>query len=56
MDDPFSNMRDPVMRADRYQRLAWQYFDLAKEASSRRPCALTFNAPPKTTGCGHRAN
>jgi hypothetical protein len=26
--------RDPRMRADRYQRLARQYFDLAKEASS----------------------
>jgi hypothetical protein len=34
MDDPFRQTRDPRMRADRYQRLARQYFDLAKEASS----------------------
>jgi len=34
MDDPFRQTRDPKMRADRYQRLARQYFDLAKEASS----------------------
>jgi hypothetical protein len=34
MDDPFKQTRDPRMRADRYQRLARQYFDLAKEASS----------------------
>jgi hypothetical protein len=26
--------RDPRIRADRYQRLARQYFELAKEASS----------------------
>jgi hypothetical protein len=34
MDDPFTQSRDPKIRADRYQRLARQYFDLAKEASS----------------------
>jgi hypothetical protein len=34
MDDPFRQTRDPRMRADRYQRLARQYFGLAKEASS----------------------
>jgi hypothetical protein len=34
MDDPFRQTRDPMMRADRYQRLARQYFDLAKDASS----------------------
>ena len=34
MDDPFSRMRDPVMRADRYQKVAVEYYDLAKEASS----------------------
>jgi hypothetical protein len=34
MDDPFRQTRDPRMRAHRYQRLARQYFDLAKEASS----------------------
>ena len=34
MDDPFRQTRDPRMRADRYQGLARQYFDLAKKASS----------------------
>jgi hypothetical protein len=34
MDDPFSQTLDPRMRAERYQRLAWEYYDLAKEASS----------------------
>jgi hypothetical protein len=34
MEDPFRQTRDPRMRADRYQRLARQYFGLAKEASS----------------------
>jgi hypothetical protein len=34
MDDPFRQTRDPRVRADRYQRLARQYLDLAKEASS----------------------
>ena len=34
MDDPFRQKRDPMVRADRYQRLARQYFDLAKAASS----------------------
>jgi hypothetical protein len=34
MDDPFKPTRDPRVRAERYQRLARQYFSLAKEASS----------------------
>ena len=34
MDDPFSQMRDPTKRADRYQKVAWEYYELAKEASS----------------------
>ena len=34
MDDPFRQTRDPKMRADRYQRLARQYFELAKGVSS----------------------
>ena len=34
MDDPFRQSRDPRMRADRYQRLARQYFELAKGVSS----------------------
>jgi hypothetical protein len=34
MDDPFRQTRDPTVRAERYQRLARQYFNLAKEASS----------------------
>jgi hypothetical protein len=34
MDDPFKQTRDPRVRADRYRRLAWQYFDLANETSS----------------------
>jgi hypothetical protein len=34
MDDPFSNIRDPVMRADRYQQVAAEYYELATEAPS----------------------
>ena len=34
MDNPFSQTRDPKVRADRYQRLAWEYYGLAKETSS----------------------
>jgi hypothetical protein len=34
MDDPFSQMRDPTKRADRYQKVAGEYYELAKEASS----------------------
>ena len=34
MDDPFKQTRDPRMRAERYQGLAWEYYDLAKQASS----------------------
>lgn len=34
MDDLSRQKRDPRMRADRYQRLARQYFDLAKAAAS----------------------
>jgi hypothetical protein len=33
-DDPFRQTRDPRVRADRYQRLAWEYYGLAKETSS----------------------
>ena len=34
MDDPFSRMRDPMKRADRYQKVAGEYCDLARAASS----------------------
>jgi hypothetical protein len=34
MDDPFNQMRDPRKRADRYQKVAGEYYELAKEASS----------------------
>ena len=34
LDDPFSNMRDPARRAERYRKVAVEYYDLAKEASS----------------------
>jgi hypothetical protein len=34
MNDPFSRMQDPVMRADRYQKVAGEYYDLAKDAYS----------------------
>jgi hypothetical protein len=34
VDDPFRQTRDPRIRADWYQRLARQYFDLAKDVSS----------------------
>jgi hypothetical protein len=34
MDDPFSRMQHPLRRADRYQKMAGEYYDLAKEASS----------------------
>jgi len=34
MNDPFSTMRDPLRRANRYQKVAGEYYDLAKAASS----------------------
>jgi hypothetical protein len=34
MDDPFSRMQDPARRAERYQKVAGEYYELAKEASS----------------------
>ncbi len=34
MQDPFRQTRDPKVRAERYQRLAWEYYGLAKETSS----------------------
>jgi len=34
MDDPFTQTRDPRVRAERYHRLARQHLDLATGASS----------------------
>jgi hypothetical protein len=34
VDDPFSKTHDPARRADRYQKVAAEYYDLAKEAYS----------------------
>jgi hypothetical protein len=34
MDDPFRQTRDPMRRADRYQKVAGEYYDLARAASS----------------------
>jgi hypothetical protein len=34
MDDPFRQTRDPKVRADRYQKMAGEYFELAKSATS----------------------
>jgi hypothetical protein len=34
MDDPFSQTKDPKLRADRYQKMACEYFELAKSAAS----------------------
>jgi hypothetical protein len=34
MDDPFSRMQDPAKRAKRYQKVAEEYAELAKDASS----------------------
>jgi hypothetical protein len=34
MDDPFTQTRDPKIRADRYQKMAGEYFELAKSATS----------------------
>ena len=34
MDDPFKQTRDPRVRADRYQKMAGEYFELAKSATS----------------------
>jgi hypothetical protein len=34
MDDRFSRTRDPMKRADRYQKVAAEYYDLAKDAYS----------------------
>jgi hypothetical protein len=34
MDEPFSRMEDPAKRADRYEKVADEYADLVKDASS----------------------
>jgi hypothetical protein len=34
MDEPFTETRDPGVRAERHRRLARQYFYLAEKASS----------------------
>jgi len=34
MDDSFSRMQDPAKRAERYQKVAEEYAELAKGASS----------------------
>jgi hypothetical protein len=34
MDDPFRQARDPRVRADRYQKMACEFFELAKSATS----------------------
>ena len=34
MDHPFRRMHDPMKRADRYQKVAGEYCDLARTASS----------------------
>ncbi len=34
MDDPFKQTRDPRVRADRYQMMAAEYFEMAKSATS----------------------
>jgi hypothetical protein len=34
MDDAFSRMQDPAKRAERYGKMAEEYADLAKDASS----------------------
>jgi hypothetical protein len=34
MDDPFKQIRDPRVRADRYQKMAGEYLELAKSATS----------------------
>jgi hypothetical protein len=33
MDEPFSRMQDPAKRAERYEKVAEEYADLAKDAS-----------------------
>jgi hypothetical protein len=34
MEDPFSQTKDPRVRAERYQKMAGEYFELAKSATS----------------------
>jgi hypothetical protein len=34
MDDPFMQARDPRVRAERYQKMAGEYFELAKSTTS----------------------
>jgi hypothetical protein len=34
MEDPFRQTRDPKVRADRYQKMAGEYFELVKSATS----------------------
>ena len=55
MDDPFMQTRNPRMRAERYQRLARQYFDLAKEASSPSLRA-SYQHTAESIGYGRKEN
>jgi predicted ArsR family transcriptional regulator len=34
MDEPFSGMQDPSKRAERYEKMAEEFAELAKDASS----------------------
>ncbi len=34
MEDPFKQTRDPRVRADRYQKMAGEYFEMAKSTTS----------------------
>jgi hypothetical protein len=34
MEDPFKQTRDPRVRAERYQKMAGEYFEMAKSATS----------------------
>jgi hypothetical protein len=55
MDNPLSKMPGTMKRADRYQNVAGEYYDLPKPPP-RHSCGSTFSAPQKCTGCGRRAN
>ena len=55
MDDPFSSMRNPARRADRYRR--WPPNIPSGPRMPLRPSsAPTIGALPKITGCGPRAS
>ena len=55
MDDPFTRMQDPARRAERYRKVAAEYFELA-DVPRPRSCVPTTTASLASTSLGRRVN